>query len=91
VTARGPKHSFLGISFEIRNDKKVELSTKDQLGEAIASFLMELDKAVSSPSARQLFMVDEKCEPLKNKQKEIIRFITAKLLFLMNIGQQRIN
>ena len=82
VITRGPTHLFLGIDFKIRKDKKVELSMKDQLEEAIASFPEELGKAVSSPSARHLFILDENCEHLHNKQKEIFHSITAKLLFL---------
>ena len=84
AVTRGDEHTFLGIKFKIRKDKKIEVSMKEQLEEAITLFEESGDKVdgeVCSPAAKHLFTTDENGEELDEKRKEIFHSVTAKLLF----------
>ena len=85
VLTRGKAHTFLGIKFKITDDKKVEMSMKNQIQEGIdmiESCGEELDTDVMSPAAKHLFMVNEDAERLPEKQRETFHSITAKMLFI---------
>ena len=82
-TSRGKKHIFLGINFEIKEDKSIELEMKSQLQEAIEAFSEDISKIVTSPAQHHLFEIREDAEPLCEKKADVFYSVVAKLLYIM--------
>ena len=77
--------SFLGMTIEIV-DKKIHVSMKDKLLEAIESFGESVGRAVTSPANKNLFVEapgpgDE--VELDAKKSDIFHSVVAKVLYIM--------
>jgi len=79
--SRGSKHNFLGMDIEIK-DKKVYISMKDQIVEAISCCDDHVGDKASTPATKTLFDVDDSAIALNNKKADIFHSITAKLLYI---------
>ena len=82
TTTRGNKHKFLGMDFEITDDKKIKITMKDQLLECVDAFGEDIDENVSSPAAKHLNDIDEEEDLLEKKRQELFHSIVAKVLWL---------
>ena len=67
----GKKHTFLGMSLRITEDKKIEIEMEDQLMEAIELFGEELEREVMSPAQHHLFQVKKDDDTFDKDKKEI--------------------
>ena len=63
----GNKHRFLGVNITMHPKKNIEIEMKDQLQEAIDTFVQhgrdEAIEIVTSPAKRRTREVDSDCEP----------------------------
>ena len=83
----GDEHEFLGMNIKIhRNDKKVEVSMKDQLRETIDLYKSkhgQLGNRYTSPAGHHLFEVNKDAKVIDEGRRELFHTITAKLLYIM--------
>lgn len=71
--------------FKMRKDKKIELSMRQQIQEAIDKIKStgeRLDDTVATPVTNKLFFVNKDCEKLDKEKSEIFHSVTAKVLFI---------
>ena len=78
----GTEHDYLRMKIKLRKDKKIELSMKDQLLDAIECFGEDLVGTVSSPAKKGLFDVIEDETELDTEKSETFHSVSAKLLYL---------
>ena len=76
VIERGKRLNFLGMEIEFIGDKKVAVGTVQYIEE----FGEDLQKKVSSPAAKWLFVTDEKSPKLNREQADKFVKCVAKLL-----------
>ena len=84
TVSRGKEHHFLGIKFKIRDDKKVELSAKDQIESAIKlieELEVKIETNTNNPAAKNLMYVDDKSPLLDEKRGEVFHSVTGKCLY----------
>ena len=83
---KGSEHSFLGINFTIRDDKKIEVEMKRPIQEAIDLFETSGDKLtngnVVSPARAHLFTINPKGVQLGTDRSDIFHSVVTKLLFI---------
>ena len=82
-STRGNEHTFLGIIFEINEDKTIELEMIEQLNEAIEAFGEVITGTAATPSKPYLFSVREDVELLNKEKSEIFHSVVMKLLYVM--------
>ena len=73
---------FLGMDINIKKDKKIEISMKKQILEAIEWFGERIDHKPATPANKRLFSVNDESEPLEESKKEIFHSVVAKLLYI---------
>ena len=83
VTTRGKSHTFLGMNFTIRDDKKIEIEMTEQVKETIAAFGEEITNHFATPAGGDMYVSETDDELLEKEQKERFHSVTAKLLYLM--------
>ena len=78
---RGNKHTYLGMDFEIKN-QKVVMTMADFLNECIDSFGEVIDSNAATPATKSLMSVNTNSLPLNNEKQAIFHHIVAKILYI---------
>ena len=77
------KHfDFLGMDVHIKENKKIEISMKKQILEAIEWFGENITHKPATPANKRLFNVNDDSEPLDEDRKEIFHSVVTKLLYI---------
>ena len=76
---RGNKHIYLGLEIEIR-DRKVFISMKGYLEEAICDFGEEITGSATSPACKSLMTVNKEAKTLDKECSDRFHSIVQKLL-----------
>ena len=71
VLKRVNTNIFLEMNFEIRDNKKIDIETKDKIQESIYRFGERLNRILSSPVSKHLWDTNEECEQLSEYKKYI--------------------
>ena len=79
---RGPKHTFVGIDFEIKKDGSVKIFTKEYIREAIQDFGEDVSGGATTPAGNALFEVKDEGNLLSKDKHDKFHSIVAKLLFV---------
>ena len=66
----------------LRNDKKFEVSMKQQLLEVIKAFGEKIERSVASPAKSGLFTVNSNSESLSEEKMDIFHSVIAIMLYL---------
>ena len=82
VIQRGKVFNLLGMRLEIMPDKRIKISMKDHVEEALEMFGEAITGTVSTPHTKRLFDVTPAKE-LDSNRSEIFHSVVAKLLFIM--------
>ena len=81
----GKIHTYIGMDIEYIG-RKVKISMKHYLEEAIEAFLDHLTDDVHTPAASHLFNVNPTSEKLPEEKRQILHSIVAKLLYVATKG-----
>jgi hypothetical protein len=82
VVTRGKRHTFLGMVFEFRDDRTVQISMSDYLRDATETSGLNITKSVSTPAKKTLFDVDEASIKLTGDDLDKFHATVAKLLYV---------
>ena len=78
----GSKFNFLGMDVNITKDRKIEISMKKQIQEAIQWYGEDITNKPSTPANKNLFSSCDDSEQLNEEKSEIFHSIVAKLLYI---------
>jgi len=81
TVTRGKKHTYLGIDFEIKNEK-VHINMKAYLQECIDSYGESIMCNATAPATKELMYVNEESQRLEEFRKDKFHHIVAKLLHI---------
>ena len=81
---RGKEHTYVGMHFKIRDDKRVEISMQEYIKECVAAFKEPISAKANTPAKHTLFELDtgELSEQLKKEKSEVFHLIVSKLLYV---------
>ena len=81
---RGDEHTYVGMKFKIRDDKKVEISMPDHIKACIPAFREEIKGGISTPAKHYLFKAreGEMTEQLGPEKSELFHHIISKLRYV---------
>ena len=85
-TTLGKSHTYIGMDIEYVG-RKVKISMKHYLEEAIEAFPDHLTDDVHTPAASHIFNVNHKSEKLPEEKRQILHSIVAKLLYVAIKGR----
>ena len=85
---RGNSHNFLGMNQKIRKQKRVEISMRKKIEEAIEMFGEEIKGKVLTPAAKQFLWIDDTEPLLDQKRKDTIQSVTDQCLYITKGGGQ---
>ena len=77
--SRGSQHTYLGMDFVIK-DRKVEIMMKSYLQECIDAYGEAINTNAATPANKDLFVFNEKSQPLDERRAKIYVHIVQKLL-----------
>ena len=83
----GTSFDFLGMDVTIRKDRKVEISMKKQIEEAIDWFGETISNKPVTPANKNLLSVNNDATPLNERKQDIFHSIVAKLLYIAKRGR----
>ena len=78
---RGTKHKYLGMDIELKN-KKVYISMKEYIKEAIKDFGEAINCAAKTPAGKDLMTIPVKEKKLSEESKSIFHSVVQKLLYV---------
>ena len=85
IVKRGNLHTFVGMDFEVTDDRCIKILVDDYIKECIDTF-EEIDKKISgkavTPAKHNLFEVDDNQKVLSNEKADIFHHIVGKLLYV---------
>ena len=82
----GKSHTYIGMNIRYVG-RKVKISMRHYLEEAIEAFPDHLDEDVLTPAASHIFNVNHHCERLPEERRQILHSIVAKLLYVATKGR----
>jgi hypothetical protein len=82
VVTRGKRHTFLGMVFEFRDNRTVQISMSDYLRDAMETLGLNITKSVSTPAKKALFDIDEASMKLTSDDLDKFHATVAKLLYV---------
>ena len=85
TVSRGTTYDFLGMDIEIK-DRKVFISMKNQIAEAIEWGAMQSGRKPATPAASDLFLKNDQAEHLSIKRSDNFHSIVQKLLYICKCG-----
>ena len=86
TVSRGTKHDFLGMDIEIK-ERKVFISMKNQIVEAIEWGAVQSDRKPATPAADDLFLKNDQAEDLSIERSDNFHSIVQKLLYICKRGR----
>ena len=82
TVSSGNNFDFLGMDVKIRSDRKIEISMKKQISEALEWFNENITEKPVTPANKNLFTVDNESTDLDENGKDTFHSVVAKLLFI---------
>ena len=82
---RGKYHTFVGMNFELADDRKIKILMDDYITECIEAYEQVDDKIegkAATPAKHDLFDVDNSETPLEDIKADIFHHIVGKLLYV---------
>ena len=86
TVSRGKKHDFLGMDIEIK-DRKVFISMKNQIAEAIEWGATQSGRKPVTPVTNDLFLKTDQAEDLSIERSDNFHSIVQKLLYICKRGR----
>ena len=88
---RVKKHTYVGIYLDYGTPGEVILSMDSYITKTIDLFLKEMMKSIKVPAGNHLFIVNDACKKLCNRDKIIFQRLVSKLLFLSKRARPEIH